>query len=386
MLSLPESYRSTLQTITASECVAKLSGGQSHGMQANDLIAFIIKEAQHRVINKDHTKNAESALAAHVKILGNYKGKTKEKNQLDVTCGNCKKPRHSDADCYAKGGGKEGQVPWMKKTEKKPNAVVIAADDKEGALFAFTCTSDYTAMAQKLDILKSRLGMCIDSEASKDHCPDCTKFANYKSVKQDITTADGRMLTAIRMGDLHLDLPNGSEKTSIIFKNAVHAPDMAFTLISISRLNKARFSVTFNNGMCTVKNPQNKMIAIIPHSDGLYKIMAQTDKNTIEMANTTSTKMSISDAHQKLGHIAHSAIQHAISKGLITGIEIDSKSKPDFCEACAKAKLVCQPFPKESKTRAEHFGERVHWDLWGPASVKSLDGYTYMAAHIDNAT
>ena len=92
---------------------------------------------------------------------------------------NCKKPGHLDADCYAKGGGKEGQAPWMKKTEKRPDAIVVAADDEEGALFAFTCTSDYTAMAQKLDIPKSRLGICIDSGASKDYCPNRTKFTNY---------------------------------------------------------------------------------------------------------------------------------------------------------------------------------------------------------------
>ena len=49
MSSLPESYRSTLQTITASKRITKLSGGQSHGMKADDLIAFIIEEAQHRV-------------------------------------------------------------------------------------------------------------------------------------------------------------------------------------------------------------------------------------------------------------------------------------------------------------------------------------------------
>ena len=161
---------------------------------------------------------------------------------------------------------------------------------------------------------------------------------------------------------------------------------MAFTLISISHLDKARFSITFNKGMCMVKDPQNKMIATIPCSDKLYKITAQSNKNTIETANTISTKVSISDAHQKLGHIAHPAIQHTISKGFITGMEIDSESKPDFCEACAKAKLACQPFPKESKTRAEHFSECVHWDLWGLASVKSLDSYTYVAAHIDDAT
>ena len=217
MLSLPESYQSTLQTITASECVAKLSGSQSQGMKADDLIAFIIEEAQHRVINEDCTKNAESALAACVKRSGNYKGKMKEKNQSDVTCGNCKKSGHLDADCYAKGSGKAGQTPWMKKTEKRPDAIVVAADDEEGALFAFTCMSDYTAMAQKLDISKSRLEMCIDSGVSKDCCPDHTKFTNYKSVKRDITTADGRRLTVIRMGDLHLDLPNGLEKTSIVF-------------------------------------------------------------------------------------------------------------------------------------------------------------------------
>ena len=80
MLSLPESYQLTLITIPASERVAKLSGSQSQGMKADDLIAFILEEAQHRVINKDCTKNAESALAAHAKRLGNYKGKTRKKN------------------------------------------------------------------------------------------------------------------------------------------------------------------------------------------------------------------------------------------------------------------------------------------------------------------
>ena len=45
--SLPESYRPTLQMITASERVSKLSGMQSSAMKADDLIAFIIEEVQH---------------------------------------------------------------------------------------------------------------------------------------------------------------------------------------------------------------------------------------------------------------------------------------------------------------------------------------------------
>ena len=59
--------------------------------------------------------------------------------------------------------------------------------------------------------------------------------------------------------------------------------------------------------------------------------------------------MSISEAHRKLGYIAHSAIRHAISNELIAGIELDNDSKPEFCDACAKAKSTHQPFPKNLK-------------------------------------
>jgi hypothetical protein len=70
----------------------------------------------------------------------------------------------------------------------------------------------------------------------------------------------------------------------------------------------------------------------------------------------------------------------------ITGIDLDMLSKPEVCEACAKAKLAHQPFLKESETRAEEFGDRVHWDLWGPASVKSINGNYHVAARIDDST
>ena len=96
--------------------------------------------------------------------------------------------------------------------------------------------------------------------------------------------------------------------------------------------------------------------------------------------------MSINEAHRRLGHISSAAIKHAIAKGFITGIDLDESSKPEFCEACVKAKSARQPFPQESKTRAEKYGERVHWDLWGPASVKSPSSHQYVAACIDNST
>ena len=44
MSSLPESYRPTLQTITAAERSSRLAGGQTSGMKHDDLISFIIED------------------------------------------------------------------------------------------------------------------------------------------------------------------------------------------------------------------------------------------------------------------------------------------------------------------------------------------------------
>jgi len=92
------------------------------------------------------------------------------------------------------------------------------------------------------------------------------------------------------MGDLHLDLPNGSKQTKTTFKNAIHTPDMAFTLLSISRLDKADHKVIFHKQMCTIKNPKGHTIATIPHSKGLYHVL--TSKET-KSTHAAAIKMNI---------------------------------------------------------------------------------------------
>jgi hypothetical protein len=78
MASLPESYRPTLQMITAAERANILTGGSQNKLKADDLIAFLMEEAQHRVINTERSKNSEQALATHGKKRG--KGKSKAKS------------------------------------------------------------------------------------------------------------------------------------------------------------------------------------------------------------------------------------------------------------------------------------------------------------------
>ena len=121
-------------------------------------------------------------------------------------------------------------------------------------------------------------------------------------------------------------------------------------------------------------------------ANSLYCVTAPEDPPTVNYVSIVMVKLTISKAHQKLGHITPSAIKYAIAKGHITSIQLDPESKPEFCKACAKAKAAQQPFPKESETCTTKYRGRIHWDLWEPASVWSLSKNLYMAMHIDDAT
>ena len=237
MSSLLDSYRPTLQMIMAAECTsAALGASSSKKMKPDDLIAFLTEEAQHRVINDERTKTAESALAAHRRRQKRGKPHRERKAQRPepgVTCENCNKPGHTKPDCWSKGGGKEGQGPrrsGSKKGEKAKESAAVAKVD-ENDLFAFTCTSDYTAEAKALNISNENCRACLDSGMSNHYCPNHNKFENYQVLTGCyVITTDGRRLKAIGIGDVHIELPNKSKQTHSVLKGTVHAPEMAFTL------------------------------------------------------------------------------------------------------------------------------------------------------------
>ena len=84
--------------------------------------------------------------------------------------------------------------------------------------------------------------------------------------------ADSRLLKALGIGDLQLELPNGSQTKQALLKDVVHPPKMTFTLISVSRLNAAKNQVTFKDRQCVIKSPQGCMMVNIPLTNGCYHL------------------------------------------------------------------------------------------------------------------
>jgi hypothetical protein len=172
----------------------------------------------------------------------------------------------------------------------------------------------------------------------------------------NITTADGSTISALGRGDIKVDLLLGNKYTTVTLKNTLYTPRMALTLISAHRITAAGFTVQFKNNACKILSPapKRKIIASIAQVNGLYTITPQTEESA-HMA-----KLTINELCRALGHVVQGAIKYAVKQGLIEGIELDSASTPEFCEACMKAKATCQPFLEETANRAHTYGELVH--------------------------
>ena len=106
--SLPESWDNYTSSYLG-------SSGNKPDLKSHELVAILIEEDRRR---KGRTGDSSSyTLQARGTGKGNYKGASKG-NSSDTECYNCHKKGHMAKDCWAKGGGREGQGP---KGRKGPN-------------------------------------------------------------------------------------------------------------------------------------------------------------------------------------------------------------------------------------------------------------------------
>jgi hypothetical protein len=208
-------------------------------------------------------------------------------------------------------------------------------------------------------------------------------FITYQEIPPcPITVADKRVFYAIGAGDVIIDVPNGESSTQIRLKDALHAPDMGATIVSISHIAKARFSVCFKGQSCKIKDLHDKVISIILASDnGLYKV------DHIYSVIMALERVELATMHRRLGHIAPDAIWTLFWSGTVEGVQLIDDSMPLICNSCEHAKSRQKVICRERKeTLAPCFGVEVHTNLWGLSPVMSVGGRKYYITFTDDHT
>jgi hypothetical protein len=389
LASLPASYDSTISSISAS---AKLG---SKTLTAEIFEQLITDEYERRQVKDKRVEPKDEALSADFSKKG---GKGKSKDKKNVECYNCRKKGHYKSECWKKGGGDEGGGPQRGKGSKEgtqdgaapaeekqePEAWALIEDMQEPADEQTPDAAAAAAGSTPAQAEQARSGIATelyDSGASRHMSPFRDRFVSYKTIPpRAITAADKRVFYAIGTGDLEIEVPNGESSTRIILKDVLHAPDMGTTIISVNRITKAGYSVTFKDNACQIRNKEDKIIGSIPASqNGLYKV------ERVFAAATPEEHIDLATLHRCLAHIAPDAIRRMVKNHAFEGIDLVDDGSTLICETCEQAKATRKQINKEREAPlADAFGDEVHTDLWGPSPVPSLGGRAYYVTFIDD--
>jgi transposase InsO family protein len=209
------------------------------------------------------------------------------------------------------------------------------------------------------------------------------KFTSYQEIlPRAIIVADKWVFYAIGVGDLRIEVPHGKSSTPVILRETLHAPDMAMTIVSISRITKLGNSVTFEKDTCTIKNKQGKTIGAIKAStSGLYKV----EHGVTASAAVTTERVTLSALHRRLGHVSVDTLRTLVRHNSIEGVSLIDEGTSFTCDSCDYAKLTRKAIkPERQAPPSTTFGEEIHSDVWGPSPVNSIGGNCYYITFTDD--
>jgi len=80
-------------------------------------------------------------------------------------------------------------------------------------------------------------------------------------------------MSAVGMGEMIIDVPNGTDMSKLRLTEVLYSPDVGYTLVSVGKLNDKGFELTFSGGRCTIRGPMGEHIGAVPKArQGLYHV------------------------------------------------------------------------------------------------------------------
>ena len=257
----------------------------------------------------------------------------------------------------------EGDLAFEPQSVVEVGAVITQVDEGEDACI---CTELY------------------DSGATRHISPYKPDFLTYSPLTPPVflNAANQQKFPVIGHGMLAVLVPHGAEETRLNLHNALHAPAISYTLVSIRALDAEGYHAHIGGGSLELTSPQGERIRRILRTQGcLYKTM-----HALDLANAVEP-ISVMELHRRLGHIAVSSARKLVESGAIIGVDLDPSSEGGDCNACIFTCATRLLVPKvQISPPAQNFGDKVHTDIWGPVTIATCQGRRYFITFTDDAT
>src|ERR1700678_2063061 len=383
-----------------------------------------------------------STLLAHGMILGRGSGKVTTgattsntvlaaRTTEGCTNPNCKarkRSSHNSANCYWPGGGKEGQFPPNFGQRAKANVATSTSVTASNTASPTPSQAKHFVLLAQVHNAQTpgQSGVLIDDHPSDPSTPSdhasvaliSQGFQNFQNGNTptflDSGASDMMFVSkdvfveykpvSARLGDSAKANDGGFEvvgegnvvqrykidgtERNITYTRALHAPGLNANLISVSALEKAGLTVTFEKGQGIARKPDGSVILAGKNVRGMYLIDTVDDPPQISLAmssNSLSQRVPLEQWHRRLAHCSPLTIKDMAKHNLVDGLTISEDSLNGKCEDCVMGCQTCRPFDGETDKGLDPL-DLVSFDHWGPSRVQSAGGKLYLMIIVDAGT
>jgi transposase InsO family protein len=223
-----------------------------------------------------------------------------------------------------------------------------------------------------------------DSGATRHITPYKADFTSYKALSPPayLNTANQQRFPAIGEGNLVIQVPNNGTERTLTLHNALHAPAVTYTLVSIGALDEEGYAAHIKDGRLEIVSPRREQVGLIPCTPRrLYKVVHASD--SVDAAELITAM----ELHRHLGHISVDTAHKLVESGTVRGIELNLNSQESPCDACIFARATHLPILRPRiRVPAKHFRDKVHTDIWGLSFIPMWQGHQYFASFTDDCT
>jgi hypothetical protein len=159
-------------------------------------------------------------------------------------CFNCHKKGHIARDCWAKGGGKEGQGPRSRQGNSgnwnRTNQATNDINDSLSDIAYFSNTRTFSAY-----------DWVLDSATTSHISNDRNIFAEYTKLQDATVQGLGEIPARARgHGSVIVDFNVEGKNIQHRLQKVLYVPEAANSLLSVSRFDESGGTIDFRDGVC----------------------------------------------------------------------------------------------------------------------------------------
>lgn len=248
-----------------------------------------------------------------------------------------------------------------KKKEENANIVNSSENECNDIDIAFPASTSY----------RTNNKWIFDTGATSHMTGNEQVFDNLRPYEGIVRLGDGNGVQITHIGNVKLSalLPSGATK-NIVLHDVLYVPDLKCSLMSWKTIRSKGITMKGDNDINLFKD--GEMVGWI---------VEENKENIFQVANCAVANVSVQTWHRRLGHIPitnFGAVKEAVADPDVLPNErimID-------CEACEKSK-ISRKICKDPGNSCSEILEKIHSDVAGPFSTKSLGGKSYYISFID---